>query len=290
MCRRPANILLDGELHAYLSDTGFAKAAQRSGDRSGATSSVWGGAGSLGYCENALLPPDAHTEGFAVGVTLLAVLTGHDPASSTTIEELCCEACEDIDEYIKFEDIPPERLSQPDARWPALVAEKLKQLYLKLTLSRRKKRMLLPEVLQALRTLLQDAPPATEAASVPDSAYAPPSQPSQFSKQVRRLRPAGASLKQNVSEAFDSLMYRLEEHYGHRDIDAPPRGEFERRLRFWHERCGLPKQIYGRMQTLRRWRNASLHRDDEVWEREGPQSAAEASEHISALEELALLS
>ena len=101
MCRRPANILLDGELHAYLSDTGFAKAAQRSGDRSGATSSVWGGAGSLGYCENALLPPDVHTDGFAVGVTLLAVLTGHDPASSTTIEELCCEACEEIDEYIR---------------------------------------------------------------------------------------------------------------------------------------------------------------------------------------------
>ena len=42
---RPANILLDDQLNAFLGDTGFAKAAQKSGDRNGATTSVWGGAG-----------------------------------------------------------------------------------------------------------------------------------------------------------------------------------------------------------------------------------------------------
>ena len=35
---KEANILLDGSLHAYLSDTGFAKAAQRGGAAGGTTS------------------------------------------------------------------------------------------------------------------------------------------------------------------------------------------------------------------------------------------------------------
>ena len=58
---RPANILLDDQLNAFLGDTGFAKAAQKSGDRNGATTSVWGGAGSQGYCEDALRTPDEQT-------------------------------------------------------------------------------------------------------------------------------------------------------------------------------------------------------------------------------------
>ena len=90
---KPANILLDERLTAYLGDTGFAKAAQCSGERSGTTTTVWGGAGSLGFCEDALRPPDVHTEGFAVGVTLLVVLTGHEPGETKPHHPLSLQPC-----------------------------------------------------------------------------------------------------------------------------------------------------------------------------------------------------
>ena len=37
------------------------------------------------------------------------------------------------------------------------------------------------------------------------------------------------------------------------------------------------------MQTLRVWRNASLHKDEERWRVDGPRGAAEASLLITAL-------
>ena len=297
---RPANILLDEQLNAFLADTGFAKAAQKSGDRSGATTSVWGGAGSQGYCEDALRPPDAQTEAYAVGVTLLVVLTGRDPID---IEEACCEACEDIDENIRFEDIPAERLAQAGAGWPAEVAGKIKRHFMQLTLSpRRTKRLDLATLLQSLRALLEaggsvqtatadsvgDLAPATlqTAASTP------------LSQQVRRMRPAAmptaqtdaaeasaaaaeASLQRNVAEAFDNVMRRLDDLYHSRDADAPR--DFESRLHFWRDECGLPAAAHFQLQTLRIWRNASLHRDAGQWQRKGPPSAQAASEHLAAL-------
>ncbi len=295
MCARcrPANILLDGQLNAFLGDTGFAKAAQKSGERSGATTSVWGGAGSPGYCEDALRPPDAQTEAYAVGKTLLVVLTGHGPID---IEETCCEACEDIDENLRFEDIPEERLAQPDAGWPLEVAGEIKRRFMQLTRIRRTKRLSLANLLQSLRALLEAGGSVqTPTESVGNLALDMLQKTTPLSLQVRRMRPAAAatlptdaaeasgeaSVQRNVAEAFDTVMRRLSELYHSRDADAPR--DFERRLHFWHEVCGLPAEAHSQLQTLRVWRNASLHHDAEQWQQKGPRSAQAASQWLTAL-------
>ena len=296
---RPANILLDEQLNAFLGDTGFAKAAQKSGDRSGATTSVWGGAGSQGYCEDALRPPDAQTEAFAVGVTLLVVLTGRDPVD---IKEVCCEACEDIDEDIRFEDIPAERLAQAGAGWSAEVAGKIKQCYSQLTTERRARRLALATLLQSLLALIEPSGSVQTATadSVGDLAPATlqTTASTPLSQQVRRMRPAAtptpqtdvaeaaaaaaeASLKRNVAEAFHNIIDRLDKLYESRGADAPR--DFDRRLHFWRDECGLPSEAHSQLQTLRIWRNASLHHDADQWRQKGPSSAQAASEHLAAL-------
>merc|ERR1739841_477072 len=85
---------------------------------------------------------------------------------------------------------------------------------------------------------------------------------------------AEASVQRNVAEAFDNL-------YHSRNAEAPR--DFERRLHFWRDVCGLPAEAHSQLQTLRVWRNASLHRDAGQWQRKGPPSAQAASEHLAAL-------
>ena len=80
-----------------------------------------------------------------------------------------------------------------------------------------------------------------------------------------------ASVQWNVAEAFDTLMRRLDELYHSRDADAPC--EFERRLHFWRDECGLPSEAHSHLQTLRIWRNASLHHDADQWRQKGPSTA-----------------
>jgi len=300
---KPANILLDADLNAFLGDTGFAKAAHKSGDRGGTkgTTSVWGGAGSQGYCEDALRPPDEQTEAFAVGVTLLVVLTGF---AAVDIQDECCAACEegdegeaddDEDEGLRFEDIAGSRLAQHNAGWPRAVADELKQLYTKLTKKPRIKRLVLPKALMKLQSLLQVSPAqdtALDAAGVgpsdsagASSAAAQPYVPSPLTLQVRAMRPATADpVKKHVIDAFHSLMQRLGQQYSARDAEAPPRGDFRKRLHFWHEECGMPSDVHDRMQKLRIWRNAADKHDDAKWDREGgPRSRDAAEQYLAQL-------
>ena len=287
MCCRPANILLDQQLNAFLGDTGFTKAAQKSGDRRGATTSVWGGAGSQGYCEDALRTPDAQTEAYAVGVTLLVVLTGRDPVD---IAEACCEACEDIDENIRFEDIPAERLAQAGAGWPAEVAGEIQRHFMQLTLSpRRTKRLALATLLQSLRALLEaggsvqtatadsvgDLAPATlrTAASTP------------LSLQVRGMRTGGDAQKRiqdNMLLAFSNVVPRLDAVYTASAAVAPE--SFQDRINFWHRECGMPTELKDRLHVLRVWANAARHHDAARWRCEGPRSEAEASQLVAAVQ------
>ena len=92
---------------------------------------------------------------------------------------------------------------------------------------------------------------------------------------------AEASVQRNVAEAFDIVMRRLDGLYHSRDADAPR--DFERRLHFWRDVCGLPAEAHSQLQTLRVWRNASLHHDAGQWQRKGPRSAQAASEYLTAL-------
>ena len=58
---------------------------------------------------------------------------------------------------------------------------------------------------------------------------------------------------------------------------------FQEQIHLWYKEHGLPGQVRGQMQTLRVWRNASLHKDEERWRADGPRGAAEASLLITAL-------
>ena len=80
-------------------------------------------------------------------------------------------------------------------------------------------------------------------------------------------------------------MRQLEERFSAAAAQWEPM-EFQDRIHFWHTDCGLPGEARAGLQRLRVWRNASLHRDKQRWQQEGPRDAAEAREHIAALQAL----
>ena len=288
---KPANILLDSSLHAYLGDTGFAKAAHRSGDasRRATTGRIMC---SPGYADEDVINGrySESSDGFAVGRTLLVVLTQRDPVD---IED----AIADEHDAIAFADVPADKLAEPGAGWPLAVAAAIKELYTGLCLMRKKHRLPLAKVVQTLASLLQaDAPPAAQQQGEASHATAAPAAPAAqavvaspahtpLSLQVRGLRGGEGperSVQRNVSDAFDRHMRRLDSLFESSRASAP--SDFFECIDYWHASCGLPDDVRSCMQTLRIWRNASLHHDDQRWAKDGPHSADEASRHIAELD------
>ena len=291
---KPANILLDHDLHAYLGDTGFAKAARQSGEFSRHSDTTTGRIMcSPGYADIDVLNGEYSelTDGFAVGVTLLVVLTRRDPVRIVDVIEEEHDA--------EMDDIPAEQLAEPSANWPSEVARALKELHKGLCLLRARRRLRLPDALQTLSALLEahptssqmhQQPEATAASSVTtrdsDASASTTYEASPLSLQVRRMRAEDGpelSVQRNVTDAFSTCMRRLATLY--KDAEAQTPGDFDERINYWHEACGLPEEVHTRLHTLRRWRNMSEHHLDqpERWASKGP-SAKVASEHIAELQ------
>ena len=291
---KPENILLDEHLSAFLADTGFAKSEQP-GAPTKSTRFVL----TYGYLDPSITgggQPSAATDGFAVGVTLLVVLTGRSPREiiASCEEELDCD----------FEELDAARLAEADAGWPAGVACAIAPLVLGRGAclchrsARKRMRMPLDELLRALTALIDAAVPVDEGSAsleqepsgadgaIFSASGVPALTP--LSVQVREQRRAAsteggeASVQRNVSEAFDNFIRRLSQVYMSRAAAAP--SDFEPRLRYWRDSCGLPAEAHGQLQLLRVWRNASAHHDLERWRRDGPRSAAEAAQHLASLD------
>ena len=113
-------------------------------------------------------------------------------------------------------------------------------------------------------------------ASAPAPAPSPAPQ-THWSAEALRVSRLGPT----VEKVLNNAMRRLDGLYHSRDAEAPR--DFERRLHFWRDVCGLPAEAHSQLQTLRVWRNASLHHDAGQWQRKGPRSEQAASEHLAAL-------
>ncbi len=269
---KPANILLDDRLQAMLSDTGFAKAS-KTGDATQA-STLAGDVWTRGFADPLIHNTGEYsvvTDGYAVGVTLLVVLTNR--SAQGLIDAVETEHDADL------VDVAGAAIAEPAARFPAHVASALTKLTHGLCRVRKGKRLPLPEVLQTLRAL-QSAPAsqpedAGEAATAATEEAAPASDRSVL---VRRMGRAAVAeddeaqarlrLQRNASSAFDAAIRMLDARFKEWRGEAPD--EFKERIDFYRRGCGLPPGLHERLHQLRRWRNAAEHQDEERWRREGP--------------------
>ena len=149
---KPANILLDANLHARLADTGFAKATQH-GDERLAISVGQGACYTPGYADPIVINGgeySALTDGFAVGMTLLVCLTNRSPIALVDR----CELEHGCDwDSIRGMDIADGTI------WPSGVADAVKDLCFagvgcsSLCADRRRKRSTIEQTMQTLREL-----------------------------------------------------------------------------------------------------------------------------------------
>ena len=163
---KPANILLDENLHARLADTGFAKATTPGDER--LTLSVGQGACyTPGYADPIVINGgeySAVTDGFAVGMTLLVCLTNRSPIAMV-------DRCES--EFGRdWDDIAGHEIAGGTV-WPAEVADAVKRLCFtagagspsatrSLCADRRRRRSSIEETMHALQELQRSAGGARE--------------------------------------------------------------------------------------------------------------------------------
>jgi len=289
---KPENILLDDELNAYLADTGFAKmdAGPEASKMKSASNALYL---TRGYLDPSVVEGGAYsamTDGWALGITLLVALTGRSPLSIITK----CE--EDFDE--DFADIDAARLADANAGWPPHAVAAFKDLVRSaasgLCHGSVRKRLPVAAALATLTSLAdEDGSTGTGRGALDSSVLSssePPAStaagyvPTPLSKQVREMRKgsdAHKGIKDNMLLVFSSVMSRLDAIYAARAAKAPE--GFEERINYWHRECGMRIDLKDRLHSLRIWRNAASHLDDDRWRRDGPRDEAEASQLVSAV-------
>ena len=286
---KPDNIFLDENLVAYLADTGLAKdaAPDASGNSKSKSHMLYG---SGGYMDPSMLngrdaSGSALTDGFAVGVTLLVVLTNRSPF------DIFAECEVEFEE--EFEELDATRLADPTAGWPAHAATTIKSIVRSrdagLCHQSQLKRLMLTDAHQALVQLLGGGEWRVQRSGPSRTSDAPPPQPlpepTALSKQVRGMRTGGDAQKRiqdNMLLAFSNVVPRLDAVYTASAAVAPE--SFQDRINFWHRECGMPTELKDRLHVLRVWANAARHHDVARWRCEGPRSEAEASQLVAAVQ------
>ena len=298
---KPENILLDDDLNAYLADTGFAKmdAGPESSRKSRSQSHAL-------YLTKGYLDPiivegreySAITDGWALGITILVVLTGRSPLSIINR----CE--EDFDE--DFEELDAARIADVTADWPVDEASALKELVRSanhkcLCHPSSRKRLAVADALAALTSLADegrdrgssaeavDAASGVKGSATPTGIASNNYMPTPLSMQVREMRKGGErnggdaqkGIKDNMLLAFNCVMPQLDTIFSARSAEAPK--GFEERIHFWHRECAMPPELTDQLHTLRIWANAARHHDNERWRRHGPADEAEALRLVSAV-------
>ena len=290
---KPDNIFLDENLVAYLADTGLAKdaAPDANGNSKSKSHMLYG---SSGYMDPSMLngrdaSGSALTDGFAVGVTLLVILTNRSPFDIFTACELEFEE--------EFEELDATRLADSTAGWPAHAATTIKSMvrsrgagHQSLCHQSQLKRLKLIDAHQALVQLLEDGEWRVQRSGPSRTSDAPPPQPlplepTALSKQVRGMRTGGDAQKRiqdNMLLAFSNVVPRLDAVYSASAAVASE--SFQDRINFWHRECGMPTELKDRLHVLRVWANAARHHDAARWRCEGPRSEAEASQLVAAVQ------
>ena len=277
---KPENIFLDDELNAHLGDTGFAKmdAGPEASKMKSASNAFYL---TRGYLDPSISAGAAYSDvadGWALGITLLVALTGRSPIS-------IIDKCEG-DFKLDFPEIEAAKLSDQDAGWPPRVAAAIKDAIRSaasgLCHPSVRKRLTVAAALATLTSLDgEDGNGGRNLGTLESSAA---SSSGQLSMQVREMRKgsdAHKGIKDNMLLAFSNVMSRLDAIYAARAAKAPE--GFEERINYWHRECGMRTDLKDRLHSLRIWRNAASHLDDDRWRRDGPRCEAEASQLVSAV-------